>query len=684
MAQAKEEESTFDLQEYLCGKDGDQWLSNVKVKQTNSDGSNGAKEFRYYAPPVAWEDINRHENQSSGDFIFDVTIKMTSDNQNKSRRLRYVLRPQNMKDPIALQSTQSINLPIGNYEGEKLKNHKLIQVLSQEKLLHKIGLKCKLSGSLYEPLLDEPAHCLPDITCICGHTMQRTTPREAYPKARHNLNIKCDVCEEYKGDSGVIYHCPLNNNHPKHPKGWDICEPCVGLQLRTFIEAPKEEQKSTDSTEQKQNKNDKYSAGGMMFSVGCALMSEADMGSAYGMEVYLYPSRKYKNGKCLCIITTSEGSTANIIEQGRRTQLKFAKNKKECDWGIERFDTSTEEGRINERTGKSAETDMIIYFVPVQEDKPVSKFSWGFTGASTGGFGTGSAFSWGSNNDSTFSWGSTPANHSTVNACNGFSWGASQGPITGCNEPNNTTGCFFGSTSTKPKRKRYRRSKGVSCSHQSRSRSRSRSRDRNKNKRESEEDDDDEPTLQLKFAKHKMDISDRDFVEAVNEYPLKRIRELPIRGFLRGAVFFDQTKKPDLSDAMRLNYYLQSRYNDTELLSIHAFSVLIKKRAKLLPSGDEYYKNIGLIGNLTEKNEDGIYDLHFTKSALENGETCVVCMDNTIAMVMVECYHMCLCLGCAAEWKMSCPICRAKVKNIVKEDSLDKSEIRIIPMAIAD
>lgn len=51
-----------------------------------------------------------------------------------------------------------------------------------------------------------------------------------------------------------------------------------------------------------------------MLSVGCCLMSENDMGHSYEMEVYLYPSRKYPDAKCLCIITTSEGTTANIIE----------------------------------------------------------------------------------------------------------------------------------------------------------------------------------------------------------------------------------------------------------------------------------------------------------------------------------------------------------------------------------
>eukprot|EP01084_Bolivina_argentea_P022571 41949_1 len=117
-------------------------------------------------------------------------------------------------------------------------------------------------------------------------------------------------------------------------------------------------------------KEDKYGKGGMMFSVGCCLMSETDMGNSYEIEVFLYPSFKYTNAKCLCIIATSQGTTGNVIEMGSIQKLKFAQNTKECDWGIERFDISTKQGRINERTGKSAETDMIIYFIPVQENVP--------------------------------------------------------------------------------------------------------------------------------------------------------------------------------------------------------------------------------------------------------------------------------------------------------------------------
>eukprot|EP01083_Nonionella_stella_P187491 689107_1 len=69
------QETKFNLQEYLCSKDGDKWLSEVKVNDQKGTS------FRYYAPPVAWEDINRHENKSIGDFIFDVTIKIKPNNK---------------------------------------------------------------------------------------------------------------------------------------------------------------------------------------------------------------------------------------------------------------------------------------------------------------------------------------------------------------------------------------------------------------------------------------------------------------------------------------------------------------------------------------------------------------------------------------------------------------------------
>jgi len=190
-----------------------------------------------------------------------------------------------------------------------------------------------------------------------------------------------------------------------------------------------------------------------------------------------------------------------------------------------------------------------------------------------------------------------------------------------------------------------------------------------------------EPELALKFAKHKMTVSDRSFALRGRglRYPLKRIRDLPIRAFVRGAVFFNQTKPPDSSDAVRLSQYLQSRYNDTELLSIHSFSVLIKQRAKLLPVSEQYYRDL----HSFKKREGGVYDLHFTEHAKKEKELCVVCMDECINMVMVDCHHMCLCTHCATKWTMSCPICRAKVRTIVPEDTLDKNKVRIIPMAVS-
>eukprot|EP01084_Bolivina_argentea_P196007 336097_1 len=145
----KNDDSNFNLQEYLSSKEGDEWLEKVEVKDLNNNS------FRYYAPPVSWEDINRHNNCSYGDFIFDVTININdiqtynsmTTNQNT---IRYALRPQNMKDPIALQSTQEINLPIGNYNNNKLRNVKLIDILSNENLLKEIGIDCTLHSSLYE------------------------------------------------------------------------------------------------------------------------------------------------------------------------------------------------------------------------------------------------------------------------------------------------------------------------------------------------------------------------------------------------------------------------------------------------------------------------------------------------------------------------------------------------------
>ena len=77
-AHNNETNATFNLQEYLSSKTGDEWLSEVKVQDEND------KYFRYYAPPVAWEDINRHDQSSSGDFIFDVTMRIKNDDSDNS------------------------------------------------------------------------------------------------------------------------------------------------------------------------------------------------------------------------------------------------------------------------------------------------------------------------------------------------------------------------------------------------------------------------------------------------------------------------------------------------------------------------------------------------------------------------------------------------------------------------
>ena len=67
--------NTFNLQQYLSSKEGDEWLSDVKVQDANKQF------FRYYAPPVSWEDIQRHDQSAFGDFIFDVTMRIKDDQQ---------------------------------------------------------------------------------------------------------------------------------------------------------------------------------------------------------------------------------------------------------------------------------------------------------------------------------------------------------------------------------------------------------------------------------------------------------------------------------------------------------------------------------------------------------------------------------------------------------------------------
>jgi len=53
------------------------------------------------------------------------------------------------------------------------------------------------------------------------------------------------------------------------------------------------------------------------------------------------------------------------------------------------------------------------------------------------------------------------------------------------------------------------------------------------------------------------------------------------------------------------------------------------------------------------------------KDKLEDEDLCKICMDNPVDCVMLECGHMCTCIGCGKQMS-ECPICRQFVVRVVK------------------
>lgn len=54
-------------------------------------------------------------------------------------------------------------------------------------------------------------------------------------------------------------------------------------------------------------------------------------------------------------------------------------------------------------------------------------------------------------------------------------------------------------------------------------------------------------------------------------------------------------------------------------------------------------------------------------SKMEEKDQCVICMDALIGTVILECGHMCLCLGCATTKRIAhCPVCQKAISRIVK------------------
>jgi len=49
----------------------------------------------------------------------------------------------------------------------------------------------------------------------------------------------------------------------------------------------------------------------------------------------------------------------------------------------------------------------------------------------------------------------------------------------------------------------------------------------------------------------------------------------------------------------------------------------------------------------------------------DDANSCVVCFDNPVEVVLLECGHLCLCSECSQKMNM-CPVCRGSISRVVK------------------
>jgi len=70
------------------------------------------------------------------------------------------------------------------------------------------------------------------MTCMCGAPLIETTPVAAYETG---ATVNCDICGQYCLSSANIFHCPAEKT-TVHPSGYDICQNCVRLQMKAFVQ----------------------------------------------------------------------------------------------------------------------------------------------------------------------------------------------------------------------------------------------------------------------------------------------------------------------------------------------------------------------------------------------------------------------------------------------------------------
>jgi hypothetical protein len=163
--------------------------------------------------------------------------------------------------------------------------------------------------------------------------------------------------------------------------------------------------------------------------------------------------------------------------------------------------------------------------------------------------------------------------------------------------------------------------------------------------------------------------TEKEYVESKGTW--QRIKSLGIRVFVRGQLY-TRNEPPTREFALRIANYLESKTFDLPSLSIAGYSAQAISRYKILAS----YQPEAIFDPATF-NDD------YSKEARLKNEACVICMSEPISEVFLQCGHLCSCKLCARKIGRKCPLCRQMITDIKSEAQVDKSQVHIIPCAVA-
>merc|ERR1712244_218740 len=113
-----------------------------------------------------------------------------------------------------------------NHDNKNKKNQNNDKVIiDEQQLLDDIANAAvkDLENELQPPLLA--------ISCVCGATLHKTTPVQAY---NDGAQVNCDICGKFCPPTAPIYHCP-NLKSVVHSEGYDLCGSCVEYQMQGFM-----------------------------------------------------------------------------------------------------------------------------------------------------------------------------------------------------------------------------------------------------------------------------------------------------------------------------------------------------------------------------------------------------------------------------------------------------------------